>query len=301
MIQPQVTVLTTTYNRANLLQKCYQSLRKQSSKNFEWLIIDDGSTDHTTETVGEFQSHEREFEIHYYKKQNGGKHTAWNFSHPYIQGEVVCFLDDDDELTEDAVETILTYWDKYSENERIWCMSFQKKCEGMKGRLLCDWPGDRETVSNHILFRVNRGLGGDCAEVVRSNVFKKFTFPTFENERFLGEGFLWVNAARQYDTVYIKRVIYLCEYLPGGLTKSGRAMRMKNPYGGMCSSNMYLEHGIALHVQVKHAILYDCYAIASGKPVRALQKSNRKWLCLLMTPFGAFFYMKWSRNRKEKG
>ena len=112
---------------------------------------------------------------------------------------------------------------------------------------------EQQTVSNHIAFRVNRGLEGDCAEVVRSNVFKKFTFPTFENERFLGD----------------------------------------------VLSNMYLENGIALHVQVKHAILYDYYAMVSGRPVHALQKSNRKCLCVLIMPFGIFFYMKWSRNKKR--
>ena len=294
-MNPKVTMLTTTYNRAELLRTCYQSLKAQTCQEFQWLVIDDGSTDHTAEVMAELQADSHEFELHYYRKENGGKHTAWNFSHPYIRGEWVGFLDDDDQLTPDAVETIFQYLDQYGGDGRIWCLTFQRKYIST-GKVVCDWEGPQEILSDHIAFRINGGMAGDCLDVVRSALFREFTIPTFENERFLGEAPLWMHYGWQYKTVYIKRAIYMAEYLEGGLTRGGRAMRLKNPLGGMYSSSLYLRKGVRLSVRAKHAILYDCYALAAGQRGAALSAAPQKWLCRVMLPFGAFFYWKWSRG-----
>ena len=80
----KLTVLTTTYNRVNLLSKCWESLCKQTCKDFEWLIIDDGSTDNTSTVVNSLKEKTSDFSIEYHWKENGGKHTALNFSHQYI-------------------------------------------------------------------------------------------------------------------------------------------------------------------------------------------------------------------------
>ena len=99
-----ITVFTPTYNRAYILPKLYESLKKQTCMNFEWLIIDDGSTDDTSEVVKTFKTDK--FPILYYYKKNGGKHTAMNYSHPYINGDLLFIVDSDDVLTNDAIETI---------------------------------------------------------------------------------------------------------------------------------------------------------------------------------------------------
>lgn len=295
-MRPKVTILTTTYNRAELLRTCYQSLKAQTCQDFQWLVIDDGSPDHTAEVMAELQADSHEFELSYYRKENGGKHTAWNFSHPYIQGEWVGFLDDDDQLTPDAVETIYSYIDRYGNDEKIWCLTFQRKYINT-GKVVCDWEGPKEILSDHITFRINDGMAGDCLDIVRSRLFQEFTIPTFEKERFLGEAPLWMHYGFHYKTVYIKQAIYMSEYLEGGLTQGGRALRLNNPLGSMYSSSLYLHKGIRLPVRAKHAILYDCYAIASGQLGKALRAAPQKWLCGLMVPFGAFFYLKWSRGK----
>ena len=153
--------------------------------------------------------------------------------------------------------------------------------------------GEDGVVSNAIDHRINPRRDGDCAEVIRSDVFKQYKFPVFEGERFLGEDCMWVTMAYEYDTVYFTRVIYICEYLEGGLSKSGRKMRLKNPLGGMYRNNMYLNNRFTLPLQIKSAILYDCYAIADGHFWKNLKKAKKKLLCLCMAPAGAFFYYKW--------
>ena len=117
-----ITVLTPSYNRANLLPLLFDSLCQQTSFDFEWLIIDDGSRDNTADVVRTFITDK--FPIHYYYKENGGKHTAMNFSHPYIKGNLLFIVDSDDVLTPDAIETIQKDWSEYGKNKKIGVLSY---------------------------------------------------------------------------------------------------------------------------------------------------------------------------------
>ena len=73
-----VTVFTSTYNRGYCLNRCYNSLLRQSVKDFEWIIIDDGSNDNTKEIVAEWIKRDNKFKIRYFYKENGGLHTGYN-------------------------------------------------------------------------------------------------------------------------------------------------------------------------------------------------------------------------------
>lgn len=288
----KLTVLTPTYNRAELIKNCYISLKNQTNKDFEWLIIDDGSVDDTEEVVRSFIDCENDFSIKYHKKQNGGKHTALNYSHDYIDGRYLIILDSDDVLTEDAVETVIREWERFDSDENIWCLCFLKGYD--RNKSVCEWKGKDVIVSDYIRFSV-KYLPGDCAEVVRSDVFKKYKFPEFEGERFLGEGYLWINAAYEYKTVYIKKILYLCAYLDDGLSKSGRKLRLKNPQGGMCTADLYFGKGFSIKNKIKHAILFDVYAFSAGNVLNNIKKARKKFLCYLCLPLGWFFYKKWKK------
>ena len=274
----KLTVLTTTYNRANLLSKCWESLCKQTCKDFEWLIIDDGSTDNTSTVVNSLKEKTSDFSIEYHWKENGGKHTALNFSHQYIHGEYLIMLDDDDILTSDAVETILFDWRKYGQNKKIGCISYQR-ANINTGKVLVDWESKEPVISNAIDFRINSRRSGDCAETIRTQMFKEFPAPIFDNEKFLPEDFLWVNSAFVYDTVYIQKKIYLCEYREDGLTKTKHRRRFRDPQGGMYTCNLYFNKRFAFEVQVKKAILYDAYAIEEGSLRINFKNSKNKFLC----------------------
>ena len=107
-----LTILTPTYNRNLLLQQLYDSLCRQTDFNFQWLVIDDGSTDGTDKFFKNIQTNS--FPIEYHWKENGGKHTALNYAHSYIKGKLVMIVDSDDYLSPDAVEVINRDWKKYS-------------------------------------------------------------------------------------------------------------------------------------------------------------------------------------------
>lgn len=287
----KLTILTPIYNRVDLLPQVFTSLQSQTVKDFEWLVIDDGSTDNIREYMHGLP--EVDFPIHYHRKENGGKHTAINYSHPYIQGEFVLILDSDDYLIPDAVEIILKDWQKYVGVSSVGVLSYERG--GGQGEIISDRASvPNYYISDDIHFRVNQGVGGDRAEVVRTEIFKTLPLPTHENEKFMSEGWLWNNIAIKYQTVYIQKGIYICEYLEGGLTKSGRILRMKSPLNMMDSCKSFFQDEVCLKIQVKEMLLYCVYGLCSNLPIHKwLHNSGRPLRVLLTLPFGWLLFKYW--------
>ncbi|MCR5517624.1 MAG: glycosyltransferase family 2 protein [Lachnospiraceae bacterium] len=297
-----LTILTPTYNRAKCLKRIYESLKNQTDQDFQWLLIDDGSTDETSDVVKDFDK--QDFSFDYVKKSNGGKHTALNYSHPYIKGALVCIVDSDDYLLPSAVERIIECKNEYFVNKNVRLLSF------LRGRdsedAICKSFPKKPVISNHIDFRVNGRRGGDCCEVIDTDVFKEWPFPEYEKERFLGEGYLWNNTGFKYDTVYIPEIIYICEYLDGGLTDSGRRLRISCPYGGMANSNSFFGSGNGRVVNdrmlKKEAWLYVCYGKFAGLKRKAIVEScTRPDLIRKNYIYGFALYVYWKlKYRKGK-
>ena len=112
-----ITVFTPTYNRAYCLHRCYESLCRQSCKDFVWLIIDDGSTDQTKDIVEGWQRAENGFEIVYLYKENGGMHTGYNCAYARIDTELSINVDSDDYLTDTAIEELLAFWREHQRED----------------------------------------------------------------------------------------------------------------------------------------------------------------------------------------
>lgn len=292
-----ITIITATYNRSELLLRLFDSLKEQTVQDFQWLIIDDGSTDDTDAVIGSLQNHS--FHIDYIKKPNGGKHTALNYSHRFIKGELCCIVDSDDWLIPSAIETILDSWVVYSKYENVKLMTFLKG-KSETDEVVGGFP-DEPTISNHIEFRINEKRDGDCCEVLMSDVLKEFPLPEFKGERFMGEGYLWTSAGYKYDTVYIKKIIYICDYLEGGLTKSGRQLRIKCPKGGMENSNVFLEihegRRVNRSTTIKEVWLFICYGKFAGLSyAEIVRKCNRPALARSNYLAGYMLYRYWKNK-----
>jgi len=253
-----ITVFTPTYNRKNRIPLLYNSLLKQNFKNFEWLIVDDGSSDGTNKYVRKIIK-ENKINIRYYYKENGGKHTAFNKGIKLAKGEVFICVDSDDYLTKDALHTINLYYNKYLQSKKKLAGFVFLKGYNENESVTKKYP-QNETLNNYNSYIINGNIKGDKAEVFLTNVLKKYSFPKFENEKFLAEGFLWSKIGRNYDYVFINKIIYVCEYLQEGLTKSGKKLRINNPIGGIAHAIEYLdsEH-YCLKVRIKNAMLYNIY------------------------------------------
>lgn len=289
---PSLSIITPSYNRGNLLKNCFESLRFQSNYDFEWIVVDDGSMD-DTRSVMEYISNEHiPFEIRYIWKENGGKHTALNAAHPYIHGKYVLILDSDDTLTSDAVETVLNGWSKYDANADIGIVIFLKQ---LSDGTICARGKAEDIVIDVLNQKRICNVASDCCEVIRTELFKKYPFPVFDGEHFLAETALWYRAGVDSKCVYINKPIYICEYLEGGLTKSGKKMRIRNCHGGMYTSYLRMNQRCALKERIKAGLLYVCYGcFAKISIAEMLKKAKgcRCWTLMCLIP-GTALYFYW--------
>lgn len=224
-----LTIFTPAYNRAKLLPRLYESLCRQTVKDFEWLIVDDGSTDNTEEVCKSFTG--EGFPVRYYRKENGGKQRAINYAVERAKGEWFIILDSDDYLTDNAVELVLPHLaDIADKPEFAGVMGVERSTAGhLSG-------GERHynvLDTDMLSFRTRYGYSAESTEVLRTSIMREFPFPEFEGEKFVQEAVVWNRIARKYKCRYINEVLQIQEYLEGGLTRTADELLRKNPCGAL--------------------------------------------------------------------
>lgn len=231
-----VTVFTPTYNRAYVLPDLYKSLCHQFNKNFEWVVVDDGSNDDTEALFKEWIK-DSGISIRYVKVPNGGKHRAVNIGARIAEGELFYVVDSDDQLPEDAISIIISEYEKVRNRKDLCGIC------GLKAYFTGEKVGGEqdfgEIECNSLDFRYKYKIKGDMAEVFRTSVIREFPFPEIECERFCPEAVVWQRMASKYKFHYFYRKIYLCEYLPDGLTAKITKIRMQCPVAStICYSEL---------------------------------------------------------------
>lgn len=275
MKHPFITILTPTYNRASLLPRLFDSLLRQTNKDFEWIVVDDGSTDDTREVVANLKEKcGGAFPMGYVYKANGGKHMAINIGAERARGELLFIADSDDLLTDDALETVANSWHDISDD---------KSFAGIAG---LDITMDTSEVigsglpqehidCNAIDIRYRHHVTGDMKEVFRTEVLREFPFPEFAGERFCPEQLVWFRMARRYRLRYINKPIYIADYQPDGITAGITRARMRNPSASMLTYAELTECPVPFLVKVKAAInfwrFWHCRTATSVVPRVALR------------------------------
>lgn len=275
MKHPFITILTPTYNRASLLPRLFDSLLRQTSKDFEWIVVDDGSTDDTREVVVNLKEKcGGAFPMGYVYKANGGKHMAINIGAERARGELLFIADSDDLLTDDALETVENSWHDISDD---------KSFAGIAGLDItmdtCEVIGSglpQEHIDcNAIDIRYRHHVTGDMKEVFRTEVLREFPFPEFAGERFCPEQLVWFRMARRYRLRYINKPIYIADYQPDGITAGITRARMRNPSASMLTYAELTECPVPFLVKVKAAInfwrFWHCRTATSVVPRVALR------------------------------
>lgn len=236
-----ITILTPTYNRAYILHKAYESLVRQTSHDFEWIIIDDGSNDNTEELVLSWVAEQHQFPIIFSKQENGGKHRAVNNGVKLAKSDYVLILDSDDYLTNDAVQKIHQWISQTAHIEDICGVVGFRGFEDGKplGNAL-----DNEYIDITSLERIKYKITADKAEVYKTKILKEFPFPEFEGENFIRESSSWDRiASAGYKLRYYSDVIYICEYINDGLTKNTTSKTYaKNFQGFLYCTKLYLKN-----------------------------------------------------------
>lgn len=275
MKHPFITILTPTYNRASLLPRLFDSLLRQTNKAFEWIVVDDGSTDDTREVVANLKEKcGGAFPMGYVYKANGGKHMAINIGAERARGELLFIADSDDLLIDDALETVANSWHDISDD---------KSFAGIAG--LDITMDTREVIGsglpqehidcNAIDIRYRHHVTGDMKEVFRTEVLREFPFPEFAGERFCPEQLVWFRMARRYRLRYINKPIYIADYQPDGITAGITRARMRNPSASMLTYAELTECPVPFLVKVKAAInfwrFWHCRTATSVVPRVALR------------------------------
>jgi len=226
----KISVFTPTFNRGYIIKNLYDSLLLQTYKEFEWLIIDDGSEDNTEKICNSFLN-EGIVDIKYIKQKNGGKHRALNNAVRNAQGELFFVVDSDDQLTGNALERIAYYYHKIKDDDSIGGIF------GVKALFSGKLPGDKLPFSqlkcSNLDFRYKMNIKGDMAEIFKTDILRKFPFPEYENERFCPEALVWNRIAQHYKLFIFNEIIYLCDYLDDGLTRKIVRIRMESAQASM--------------------------------------------------------------------
>ena len=275
-----ITVLTPTYNRAHLLPRLFESLKNQTCYDFEWLIIDDGSSDNTKEVVDNFILNSS-FPIIYKYKENGGKHTALNYSYQFITSALIFIVDSDDYLTADAIQTINDIYNKYKKENDLCGFSFLRGKPD--GGYLSDSGVPKDGMKeSYVDCRINRGIGGDMAEVWLTHCLKEYPFPEFKGEKFLGEDIVWVQLSKKYKLRFFNKVIYVSNYLEDGLTNNRRKHNINSPNGCVARAEVFLNSNCNLKIKIKSMLQYQIYGSYAKRLLGDLFKNiSDKWLFIL--------------------
>lgn len=233
-----ISIFTPTYNRKDLIERLYQSLLQQTQKNFEWLVVDDGSTDNTENYFSDLLTKQQPFPIRYIKQENGGKHRAINNGVRNAAGEFFFIVDSDDYLTENAIDKI-NQWVATLDSSHKWA-----GISGLKGYSKDSIVGQHNKAP-HIDAKNNErrkyNLLGDKAEIYLTDVLKQHPFPEILGEKFISEEIVWNAIARDgYYLRWFNEIIYICDYLEGGLTKDNTKDR-NNPQGRLLWAKGQLE------------------------------------------------------------
>ncbi len=279
-----ITVFTPTYNRAYILPQLYDSLKRQTLKAFEWIVVDDGSTDGTSELFNRWRNEENGFKIRYHVKENGGKHTAINLGVSIAAYPWFFIVDSDDYLTDDAIEKAED-WIALISDEKI---------AGVSGMRI---SADGKTIGEEPLFpengyvdamntdRKRYGLDGDKAEIYRTEILRKFPFPVFKGEKFLSEICVWNEISNHgYPVRWYNYPLIVCEYLDDGLSFQVRNndLMLNNLQGYLYCMKYYLMSCRGTD-RLRKVYRYSCDARKKGYTYKELSElSEIRYTAILL-------------------
>ncbi len=223
-----ITVFTPTYNRAYILENLYRSLQRQTFRNFEWLVVDDGSADGTEELFKRWQQEENSFPIRYVKQENGGKCRAINRGLTLARGKLFFTVDSDDYLTDDALEKIAA-WEAALPKDQNFC-----GFAGNMGTAPDATPNKPlpEAYFDGSAFDRYGIVEGERASVFYTEIHRRYLYPEFPGEKFMTEAVAWNRMA--HDGCHMRfynDIICIYEYKKDGLTKAGYDLFLNNPQG----------------------------------------------------------------------
>lgn len=277
-----LTIFTPSYNRAHTLSRTYQSLLRQDCKNFIWLIVDDGSTDHTADFVRTWQKKDNGFEMRYIYKENGGMHTAHNIAYENIDTELNMCIDSDDCLAKDAVAKIYKKWNDVSQSGYAGIIGLDADFQGRvigKGFQ----AGMKETT---LAGYYAAGGSGDKKLVYKTEVVKKYPpYPVFPGEKYVALEYKYRLIDQDYSLAVLDEILCNVEYQADGSSASMWKQYMENPRGFAFWRKVCMEYPESRRRLWVDCVHYVAESILAGD-FHFLDTSPQKGMTVLALPVG---------------
>lgn len=281
-----ITVFTPAYNRVDLLKRCYESMCRQTNKNFIWMIIDDGSTDNTKEVVDLWMLNNNGFEIQYYYKENGGLHTAYNEAIEHIDTELCVCIDSDDYMPDNAVEIILDFWKKNGSNEYAGIVGLDYTIDN---HVIGDLLPDKKSINLiDLLIGKYHIHNGDRTNVVRTELYKKVApMISFEGEKNFNPHYMHLQISKNYDFLVLNKNLRYVEYQADGMSNSIFKQYLNSPNSFIETRKLYLSlPGISWKFKLRQSIHLVSSGIIANKMIEVLKYIPSFGMTLLAVPCG---------------
>jgi glycosyltransferase involved in cell wall biosynthesis len=245
------TVFTPTYNRAKTLYRVYESLCAQTFRDFEWVVVDDGSTDNTRTLVEGWQA-QASFPIRYFYQQNKHKKAAYNLGVSKARGQLFLSMDSDDSCKPTAIERLWHHWQTIPETDRNAYSAVTVLCENETGKIFGKrFPADPNggwIDSDSIEMNYRYRMTGDKWGFQRTDVLRQFPFPQENISGLVPEAVVWERISEHYKTRFVNEVLYTCYAGEDQLTR------------GHSPEKHALGHAIACKSMLEHGAGYFLYA-----------------------------------------
>lgn len=285
MAEKTLTVFTPTFNRRELLTRCYESMCRQTNKDFVWMIVDDGSTDDTKKFADEWEKNS-DLEIRYIYKDNGGLHTAYNVAIENIDTELCVCIDSDDFMPDNAVELILNFWDKYGSDEYAGIVGLDFNLDG---KVIGDPLPNQKTVNLIDLFIGKYDIvNGDRTNVIRTELYKTVApMKVFPNEKNFNPHYMHLQISDNYDFLVLNENLRFVDYQSDGMTNSMLKQYKSSPNSFAEIRKLYLSFsGTSLKFKIKHSIHLVSSCILAHKLSFAFDESPYPIISALVLPLG---------------
>lgn len=296
----KLTIFTPTYNRAYCLTNCYESLLRQYNKNFEWLIIDDGSSDNTESLVNSWLSKNNGFKIKYIYKQNGGLHTAYNEAIAHISTELSMCVDSDDYIPDNCINNILNFWDRHKSNKYAGIVGLDSYTDGS---IIGDLLPDQKYINLIDLLTNKYNLNnGDRKLVVRTDLYKSvFPMKSFKGEKNFNPHYMHLLISKEYDFLILNKVLCIVEYQEDGMSNNIVNQYYNSPKSFAEIRKLYLSFpDTPIKFRFRHMMHYVSSSILS-KNIYFYKDIKNKFLLFISLPFGIMLtiYIKYKLRSAE--
>lgn len=281
-----LTIFTPAYNRADLLPRCYESMKRQTCKNFVWLIVDDGSTDGTRELIEQWMKMDHEFDLQYCYKENGGLHTAYNEAIARIDTPLSVCIDSDDFMPDSAVETILDFWEKFGSDEYAGIVGLDAYLDGT---IIGDKLPEQKSINLiDLLVGKYHIKNGDRTNVVRTELYKRYApMKVYPGEKNFNPHYMHLQISREYDFLVLNQNLHYVEYQPNGMSNSMLKQYKNSPNSFADTRLLYLSFpNTSFLFKFKHMIHFVSSCILSGGKRSFFREAPSRALALVAAPFG---------------